>query len=83
MTQPIDAISATEGKDDDDDDEVDMMITPPSKSEIFNALRVLQSSCLYHDEGEGMRKNINSFEKLYEMTLLRKKHQSCITDIFQ
>ena len=56
VMQPPDAVDA------DDDEEMDFVVTPPSKSEVVNALNVLQSTCLYHDVGEEMRKNVNSFE---------------------
>ena len=29
-----------------------------------------------------MRKNVNSFEKLYEVSTIKNKKQKCITDFF-
>ena len=57
ITQLPDAVDA-----DNDEEKIDFVMTPPSKSEVVYVLKVLQSTCLYHDVGEEMRKNMNSFE---------------------
>ena len=66
-TQPLNETNAdTDAVDgENDDEEVDFVVTPPSKSEVLNALKVLQTTCLFHDVGKEMHKNVNSFEKLY------------------
>ena len=54
-TQPLNETNAdtdaVEGE--NDDEEVDVVMTPPSNSEVLNALKVLQTKCLYHDVLEG------------------------------
>ena len=83
-TQPLNETNAdTDAVDgENDDEEVDFVMTPPSNSEVLNALKVLQTTCLYHDVGEEMRKNVNSFGKLYEVSTIKNKKQKCITDLF-
>ena len=84
-TQPLNETNAdTDAVDgENDDEEVDVVMTPPSNSEVLNALKVLQTTCLYHDVGKEMRKNVNSFEKLYEVSTINNKKQKCITDFFK
>ena len=56
---------------------------PPRRHQVRQAIEILQSCCLYQDDGEQMWKKVAEIEKLYEISLLQQKQQSLITDFFK
>ena len=57
-------------------------MSPPRRDQVRQAIEILQSCCLYQDDGEQkMRKKVA--EKLYKISLLKQKQQSLITDFFK
>ena len=58
-------------------------MSAPRKDEIRQAFEILRQCCLFQDVGEKMRKKISETEKIYEMSLMKKKQQSHIMDFFK
>ena len=58
-------------------------MSPTRKHDNRQAFEVLQSCCLFQDDGEKMRKKVSEKEKMYETSLMKKKQQSHITDFFK
>ena len=64
-----------------DTDETEDLIQPPTKYEAMQALEVLQTCTFYDaDVGDEMRAKINTFSKLYDMSMTKAKRQKAITD---
>ena len=59
-------------------------MSPPRRDQVRQAIEILQLCCLYEDDGEQkMQKKVAEIEKLYEISLLKQKQQSLITDFFK
>ena len=56
------------------EDDVDWEMPPPNRDQVCQAIEILQSCCLYQDDGEQkMRKKVAEIAKLYEILLLKQK----------
>ena len=76
-------LDRAEHDDENEEDDVDREMLPPKRDQVRQAIEILQSCCLYQDDGEQkMRKKVAEIEKLYEISLLKQKQQSLITDYF-
>ena len=77
-------LDAAEHDDENEEDNVDREMLPPRRDQVRQAIEILQSCCLYQDDGEQkMWKKVAEIEKLYEISLLKQKQQSLITDFFK
>ena len=77
-------LDAAEHDDENEEDNVDREMLPPRRDQVRQAIAILQSCCLYQDDGEQkMWKKVAEIEKLYEIALLKQKQQSLITDFFK
>ena len=77
-------LDAAEHDDENEEDVVDREMSPPSKDQDRQAIEILQLCCLYQDDAEEkMRKKMAEIEELYEISLLKQKQQSLITDFFK
>ena len=76
-------LDAAEHDDENEEDNVDWEMLPPRRDQVCQAIEILQSSCLYQDDREQMWKKVTEIEKLYEISLLKQKQQSLITDFFK
>ena len=77
-------LDAAEHDDKNEEDNVDREMLPPRRDQVRQAIEILQSCWLYQDDGEQkMRKKVAEIEKLYEISLLKQKQQSLITDFFK
>ena len=61
----------------------DVLTAPLLNSEVLSALQVLQTTCLYHDTGQYMCKNVNILKKLYEVSTIKNKQLKCIKDFLK
>ena len=48
----------------DEEEDVDWEMSPPRKDDIRQAFEVLQSCCLFQDDGNKMRKKVSEVEKM-------------------
>ena len=63
---------AAEHDDENEEDNVDREMLPPRRDQVRQAIEILQSCCLYQDDGEQkMWKKVAEIEKLYEISLLK------------
>ena len=77
-------LDAAEHDDENEEDNVDREMLTPRRDQVRQAIEILQSCCLYQDDGEQkMWKKVTETEKLYEISLLKQKQQSLITDFFK
>ena len=77
-------LDAAKHDDENEEDDVDREMPPPRRDQVCQAIEILQSCCLYQDDGEQkMRKKVAEIEKLDEISLLKQKQQSFITDFFK
>ena len=64
-----------------DTDETEDLIQPPTKYEAMQALEVVQTCTFYDaDVGDEMRAKVNTFSKLYDISMTKAKRQKAITD---
>ena len=77
-------LDAAEHDDENEEDYVDREMPPPRRDQVRQAIGILQSCCLYQDDGEQkIRKKVAEIEKLYEVSLLKQKQQYLTTDFFK
>ena len=77
-------LDAAEHDDENEEDDVDREMSPPRRDQVRQAIEILQSRCLYQDDGEQkMREQMVQIEKLYEISLLKQDQQSLNTDFFK
>ena len=77
-------LDAAEHDGENEEDDVDREMSPPRRDQVRQAIEILQSRCLYQDDGEQkMRKKMAQIEKLYEISLLKQDQQSLNTDFFK
>ena len=76
-------LDAAEHDDENEENDVDWEISPPRRDQVHRAIEILQSCCLYQDDREKMQKKVAEIEKLYEISLLKQKQQSLLTDFFK
>ena len=77
-------LDAAEHDDENEEDYVDWEMPPPRSDQVRQAIGILQSSCLYQDDGEQkIRKKVAEIEKLYEVSLLKQKQQYLTTNFFK
>ena len=77
-------LDAAEHDDENEEDNVDRKMLPPRRDQVRQAIEILQSCCLYQDDGEQkMWKKVAEIEKLYEISLLKQKQQSLFTDFLK
>ena len=78
-----DTSDVTENDNGNEEEDVDWKMSPPRKDEIGQAFGVLRSCCLFQDDEEKMQNKVSEIEKMYEMSLMKKKHQSHFADFFK
>ena len=77
-------LDVAEDDDENEEDDADWEISPPRRDQVRQAIDIPQSCCLYQDDREQkMRKKVAKIEKLYEISLLKQKQQSLVTDFFK
>ena len=77
-------LDTVEHDDENEEDNVDREMLPPRRDQVRQAIEILQSCCLYQLDGEQkMQKKVAEIEKLYEISLLKQKQQSLITNFFK
>ena len=77
-------LDAAEHDDENEEDYVDREMPPPRRGQVRPAIGILQSCCLYQDDGEQkIMKKVAEMEKLYEVSLLKQKQQYLTTDFFK
>ena len=58
-------LDAAEHDDKNEEDDVDREMSPPRRDQVCQAIEILQSCCLYQDDGEWkMQKKVTEIEKL-------------------
>ena len=67
----------------EDTDEIEDLIQPLTKYEVMQALKVLKT-CTFCDAdvGDEMRAKVNTFSKLYDISVTKAKRQKAITNFF-
>ena len=76
-------LDAAEHYDENEEDDVDWEMSP-RRDQVRHAIEILQLCCLYQDNREQkMQKKVVEIERLYEISLLKQKQQSYITDFFK
>ena len=58
-------------------------MSPLRKDEIGQAFEVVRSCSLFRDDGEKMRQKVLEIRKMYDISLMKKKQQSHITEFFK
>ena len=77
-------LDTVEHDDENEEDNVDREMLPPRRDQVRQAIEILQSCCLYQLDGkQKMQKKVAEIEKLYEISLLKQKQQSLITNFFK
>ena len=66
----------------DEVEKVDQEMRQPTKEDVRRALETLQLCSLFQDNGNEIHKKVTEIGKMYELALLKQKHQLFITDFF-
>ena len=76
-------LDAAEHYNENEEDDVDREMSP-RRDQVRHVIEILQLCCLYQDNREQkMQKKVAEIERLYEISLLKQKQQSYITDFFK
>ena len=67
----------------EDTHEIEDLIQPPTKHKVIQALEVLQTCTFYDaDVRDKMGARVNTFSKLYDISMTEAKRQKAVTDFF-